>query len=65
MRDGHTKEPWLRGDKGHTFAFLKVGFFLGLCSFSARMVKAKKIERKVTKFELYSGFCMSDEPVDI
>jgi hypothetical protein len=50
-------------DRGHTFAFLPVCFFLGFCSFSAGMVKGKKVERKVTKFELYSGFRMSDEPV--
>jgi len=46
-------------DRGHTFAFLHVGFFLGPCRFSARMIKGKKVESKVTNFELYSGFRMS------
>ena len=50
------------GGIGHTFAFMPVCFFLGLCIFSARLIKGKKVERKVTKFELYLGFRMSDEP---
>jgi hypothetical protein len=61
VKYSHTKEPW-KG-RAHTFAFVPVCFFLGLCSLSARLIKGEKVECKVTKFELYSGVRMSGEPV--
>ena len=47
---------------GHTFALVAACLFLGICSFSASLIKGKEIERKVTKFELYSRFRISSEP---
>ena len=48
---------------GHTFTFVTVCFFLSVCGFAARLIKGKEVERKVTKFELYSRFRVSDGPV--
>jgi hypothetical protein len=49
--------------RGHTFTFVTVCFFLDICSFAARLIKGEEVKRKVTKFELYSRFRMSDEPL--
>jgi hypothetical protein len=45
------------------FTFVTVCFFLDICSFAARLIKGEEVKRKVTKFELYSRFRMSDEPL--
>ena len=40
--------------EGRTFTFVTVRLFLGVCSFAARVIKCKEVEREVTEFELYS-----------
>lgn len=43
-----------KGKLRRTFTFVTVCLFLGVCSFAARVIKGKEVEREVTKFELYS-----------
>jgi hypothetical protein len=43
-----------KGKLRRTFTFVTVYLFLGVCSFAARVIKGKEVEREVTKFELYS-----------